>query len=676
MSASDKSLREKIDKLREKIRYHEHRYFVLDAPEISDPEFDALVQRLKKLEAENPSLITPDSPTQRVGGKPREGFVQVRHSVPLQSLDNAYSEEELRDFDRRVREGVGREEVDYVAELKLDGMSMAVIYERGLLHKAVTRGDGTVGEDVTENARTIRSLPLSLAPTVLAKAKLGGDLEARGEVLLDRKAFERLNDEREKAGLSLFANPRNAAAGSIRMLEPSIVAQRRLDYFCYAVLVNGKVPFKEHRQVLETLTALGLKVNPNWRHCRKLDEALAFCAEWEEKRDSLPYEIDGIVIKVNSIALQQELGSTAKAPRWAVAFKYAARQATTQVRDVLVSVGRTGALTPVAILEPVPIGGVTVSRATLHNEDEVRRLGLKIGDTVVVERGGDVIPKVVRVETGDRAKRRRELREFTMPTRCPVCESRVVREEGEVAWRCINANCPAKLKESILHFAGRRAMDIDGLGEVLVNQLVDGGLVRDVADIYRLSEENLVALERMGKKSAQNLLAEIEESRQRSLERLIFALGIRFVGERTASLLADHFSSLDTLKDASQEELEAVFEVGPKVAQSIQQFFREPRNRELIERLRKEGLVFAQKRRAEKKQTLAGKSFVLTGTLEHYTRDEAKQKIEQAGGRVAASVSKKTDYVVAGAEPGSKLDKARELGVPVIGEAELDALLS
>jgi len=679
MSPSAKSLREHVEKLREKIRRHEHLYFVLDRPEITDAEYDALMNELKNLEAEHPELIAPDSPTQRVGGKPREGFVQVRHSVPLQSLDNAYSEEELRDFDRRVREGAGRDSVDYVAELKLDGMSMAVIYEHRMLQKAVTRGDGSIGEDVTQNARTIRSLPLSLSEAALAKAQLGGDLEARGEVLLDRKAFERLNQERERAGLAQFANPRNAAAGSIRMLEPGLVAERHLDYFCYALFVNRRIPVESQEQILKALTALGFKVNPNWKHCRNLDEVLEFISHWESQRDALPYEIDGIVLKVNSIALQQELGSTAKAPRWAIAYKYAARQARTVVNDIVIQVGRTGALTPVAILEPVALGGVTVSRATLHNEDEVRRLGLEIGDTVVVERGGDVIPKIVRVAAEERQRltdgRRGERRTFQMPSQCPVCTGQVVREEGEAAWRCINVNCPAKLKESLLHFAGRKAMNIDGLGEALVDQLVDSKLVGNLADIYLLTEEKLVALERMGKKSAKKLLAEIEQSRKNSLDRLIFALGIRFVGERTATLLAEHFGSLDKIAEASMEELEEVFEVGPKVAQSIHSFFREPRNHDLKERLRQEKLRFEQESKWQKGNSLAGKVFVLTGTLEHMTREEAKQRIEQAGGRVTGSVSKKTNFVVAGADPGTKLDTARELGVPVISEKELDALL-
>ena len=671
-------LQVQIEELREQIRHHEHLYYVLDSPEISDAEFDRLVAQLKQLEAQNPSLITQDSPTQRVGGKPREGFVQVRHSVPMMSLDNTYSEEELRDFDRRVRQGLGIEKVDYVAELKLDGMSMAVLYGNRMLTKAVTRGDGRVGEDVTENARTIRSLPLSLAPATLAKAKLPADLEVRGEVILNRKAFERLNEERERSDLPRFANPRNAAAGSIRMLEPSIVAKRHLNYVAYMLLGKGRVPLAEQRQVLEALSALGFKTSPH-QLCRDIEEALEFCHEWEEKRDSLPFEIDGIVIKVNSIALQEELGATAKAPRWAVAYKYAARQAVTRVLDIEVQVGRTGALTPVAILEPVGIGGVTVSRATLHNEDEIRRLGLKIGDSVVVERGGDVIPKVVRVERTEKAERTdaaEKLRDFAMPKQCPVCGGKVVREEGEVAWRCVNANCPAKLKESILHFAARKAMDINGLGEALVDQLVDSGLVRNVADLYQLTEEKLMKLERMGRKSAQNLLAEIEKSRGNPLERLIFSLGIRFVGERTAALLAEHFGSLDQLAAASQDELEAVFEVGPKVAASIHSFFREPRNRELLDRLRAERLQLEQKRRAAKGTALVGKTFVLTGTLQDYSRDEAKRRIEQAGGHVTSSVSKKTDYVVAGADPGSKLEKAKALGVPVIDERQLAALLA
>ena len=683
MTSAGKNLQKQITELRELIRHHEHRYFVLDDPEISDTEYDGLMQRLKELEAQDPNLVTPDSPTQRVGGKPREGVIQARHSVLLLSLDNAYSEDELRDFDRSVREGAGREKIDYVAEMKLDGMSMSVIYKQGVLLRAVTRGDGTIGEDVTENARTIRSLPLSLPHTALADSKLPETFEVRGEVIMGEKGFERLNDERVKEGLAKFANPRNAAAGSIRMIEPSVVAGRRLDYYAYALLANGRVPVPEHRRVLETLGDLGFKVNRNWRHCRDIEEAVAFCREWESKRDSLPHEIDGIVVKVNSIALQEELGATAKAPRWAVAYKYAARQAETMVLDILVHVGRTGALTPVAILHPVSLGGVTVSRATLHNEDEIRRLGLRIGDKVIVERGGDVIPKVVRVlstetEATEGTEKPEPLREFVMPAQCPVCDGKVVREEGEAAWRCINADCPAQLKESVLHFAARKAMDIDGLGEALVDQLVDQGIVRSVADLYKpnkLTESLLVELERMGEKSAQNLLTKIQESKSSSLNRLIFALGIRFVGERTATLLADQFGSLVELAKAPMEDLEAVFEVGPKVASSIHTYFREPRNMELVANLPNELRQLTQERKAGRSASLAGKTLVLTGTLERWSRDEAKRRIEQSGGRVTASVSKKTDYVVAGNDPGSKIEKAKELGVAVISEQELEALL-
>ncbi len=673
MKKSAAKLQNQLEHLREQIRSHEHKYFVEDKPQISDAEFDALVNELRQLEAEHPDLITPDSPTQRVGGKPREGFLQIPHSTPMQSLDNAYSEEELLDFDRRVREGLGRESVEYVAELKLDGMSMAVRYKDGVLGKAVTRGDGSIGEDVTENARTIRSLPLKISPDDMKKAGLRGEFEVRGEVLLGRKAFERINDEREESGLPRFANPRNAAAGSIRILEPGIVAERHLDYFPYLLLADGRVPFAEHWETLENLRRLGLKVNRNRKKCCDMQEAIAYCAEWESKRDKLPYEIDGVVIKVNSIPLQQELGSTARAPRWAIAYKYAAQQATTRVERIEIQVGRTGALTPVAHLTPVPLGGVTVQRATLHNEDEIRRLGLRIGDTVVIERGGDVIPKVVRVDLEAREKAGEE---FQMPDACPVCKGHVMRAEGAVAWRCMNANCPAQLKESILHFAGRKAINIDGLGEALVDQLVENKFLQNVADLYQLKQEQLEALDRMGKKSAENLLREIDRSRGSSLDRLIFSLGIRFVGERTAKLLAGHFGSLDQMMTASQEELEGIFEVGPKVAASIRAFFEEQANRRMVERLRKEKLSFEMTGFQPRSNTLAGKTFVLTGTLEHVTRDEARRRIEQAGGRVTGTVSKKTDYVVAGADPGSKLEKARELGVPIIHEQELDALLA
>lgn len=654
-----KDVRQQIEELRNEIRRHEYLYYVLDQPEITDAEFDRLMRRLQELESEHPELVTPDSPTQRVGGKPREGFVTAPHSSPMLSLDNALNEAELRDFDRRVRSLLGGEPYRYVAELKLDGLSMAVRYRDGVLVQALTRGDGLQGEDVTENARTIRSLPLRVE-TDLA------ELEARGEVIMNRSAFERLNEEREKAGLPRFANPRNAAAGSVRVLEPAITASRRLDFYAYFLLVNGSPYYESHWESLEALGRMGFKVNPHRRLCHDLDELLAFCREWEARRDELPYETDGVVAKIDSVRQQRLLGWTAKAPRWAIAYKFPARQEETVLEDIEVQVGRTGTLTPVARLRPVNIGGVTVSRATLHNEDEIERLGVQIGDTVLVERSGDVIPKVVRVVRPGEHRR-----PFRMPDACPVCGGQVVRQEGEAASRCINTNCPARLKESIRHFAARGVMDIDGLGEALVDQLVDRGLVKSIADLYDLKLEQLVELERMGEKSASKILANVERSREKPLARVLWGLGIPFVGERTAQILADTFGSLDRIAQADEETLQQAEEVGPKVARSIYQFFREPHNRELVERLRKVGLRFEQETVNKKTGALAGLTFVLTGTLPHLTREQAKARIEAAGGKVASSVSRKTDYVVAGAEAGSKLDKARELGIPVIDEARL-----
>ncbi|MGA2607613.1 MAG: NAD-dependent DNA ligase LigA [Terriglobia bacterium] len=665
-----KAIEKEIEKLRNDIRYHEYRYYVLDNPEISDFEFDKLMRRLQELEAQNPELVTPDSPTQRVGGQPAEEFPKVRHSVPMLSLDNTYSVDELKDFDRRVRELSGRSKVEYVGELKLDGLSMALTYEDGVLTHGVTRGDGVEGEDVTANVRTIRSVPLGIDAE---RSEVIGDprrFEVRGEVIMPRKAFEQTNAQREATGELRFANPRNAAAGSMRQLDSRIVAQRKLDMFLYYLLVENREPLREHWQNLEALVKMGFKVNPNRRLCKSFEELMAYIQEWESKRDGLEYEIDGIVVKVNDIRLWEELGTTAKSPRWAIAYKYAARQATTRVMDIRAQVGRTGTLTPVADLEPVDVGGVTVSHATLHNMDEIGRLGVKIGDAVLIQRAGEVIPQVVKV-----VKQAPEGREFSMPKQCPVCGGDVHRAEGEVAYRCVNSACPARLKESLLYFAGRRAMNIDGLGEALVDQLVDKGLVRDVADLYALTHEKVANLERMGDKSAGNLREEIENSKKASLARLIFALGIRFVGERTGQLLADHFASLDKLAKASEEELLQVEEVGPRVAESILEFFREPQNLKVIEKLRKAGLQFEQAKVYKPQGNLAGKQFVLTGTLPRYSRDEAKKMIEEAGGRVTGSVSKKTDYVVVGADPGSKLDKARALGVKTIEEGELLKLL-
>ena len=665
-----KAVEKEIEKLRGEIRYHEYRYYVLDSPEITDFEFDNLMRRLQELEAQNPELVTPDSPTQRVGGAPAAEFPKVRHSVPMMSLDNTYSIDELKDFDRRVRELSGRSKVEYVGELKLDGLSMALTYEDGVLKHGVTRGDGVQGEDVTPNVKTIRSIPLRLNPKKLEVISNPRRMEVRGEVIMPLKAFEQTNAQREAAGEPRFANPRNSAAGSMRQLDSRIVAQRKLDMFLYYLLVDNREPLREHWQNLDALAKMGFKVNPHRRLCKSFDELMAYIQEWESKRDSLEYEIDGIVVKVNDIRLWEELAATAKSPRWAIAYKYAARQATTKVMNIRAQVGRTGTLTPVADLEPVDVGGVTVSHATLHNMDEIARLGVKIGDTVLIQRAGEVIPQVVQVEV-----HAPEGKEFSMPKQCPVCDGEVHRVEGEVAYRCVNSACPAKLRESLLFFAGRRAMDIDGLGEALVEQLVDKELVHDVADLYSLTQDQVANLERMGDKSASNLLEEIENSKRASLARLIFALGIRFVGERTGQLLADHFSSLDKLARASEEELLEVEEVGPKVAEGILEFFAEPRNREVIEKLRKAGLQFDQPKAHKSTGPLAGKQFVLTGTLPRYSRDEAKRMIEEAGGRVIGSVSKKTDYVVVGADAGSKLEKARSLGVKTIDEEELVKLL-
>jgi len=663
----------KIENLREKIRHHEHLYYVLDAPELNDADFDQLMQELKKLEAGNPELITPDSPTQRVGGKPREGFVKVVHSRPMLSLDNAYNEEELRDWDRRARELAGSEKIEYVCELKLDGMSMALTYEQGRLLRGVTRGDGSIGEDVTSNVRTMRSVPLTVAAAAIKKAGVSADFEVRGEIIMPLAAFAAMNAERERQELSKFANPRNAAAGTIRVLEPNIVAQRRLDFYAYFLLVNGKYYPEKHSDALKALQALGFKVNPNHLLAHSIEQVLEFIANAEQMREKLGYEIDGVVIKINSIRTQERLGFTGKAPRWAIAYKYAARSGVTQVLDILVNVGRTGKLTPVAALQPVSIGGTTVSRATLHNQDEIERLGVKIGDWVMVERGGDVIPKVVNVV--DDKQHPRGTKTFHMPERCPVCNSHVVRVEGAADHRCVNANCPAQLQGRILHFASRSVMNIDGMGESLVNQLHQSGLLKDIADIYTLKDKKpqLLELERVGEKSVDNLLAQIENSRKLPLERVILGLGIDQVGTRTAELLAEDFGSMKDLMEASIERLQEIKDVGPSVSESIREFFDEPSNQGLVARLGKY-LKFTGVKK-QRGTALAGKTFVLTGTLPNYSRDAAKRMIEDAGGKVSGSVSKKTDYVVAGEDAGSKLDKARELGVKVVDEKGMEELV-
>ena len=651
-----------LEALEQQIRHHEHQYYVLDQPEVSDSEYDRMLRELRTLEQQHPEWASTDSPTGRVGGQPRDGFRKAPHSRVMQSLDNALDEAELRAFDRRVKEALNAETVEYVAELKMDGLSLAARYEQGRFVRALTRGDGSTGEDVTENARTMRSVPLVVKGTY-------PNFEVRGETVMPRAAFEKLNASRDEENLSRFANPRNAAAGSLRVLEPAITASRRLDLYTYLLLVEGEPPFPTHWESLDWLEQNGFKVNPKRKLCQSVDDVVAFCSEWEAHRESLPYEIDGVVVKVNTIALQTALGQTAKAPRWAIAFKYAARQAATVVENITVQVGRTGALTPVAHLAPVLISGVMVARATLHNEDEIERLGLKIGDTVIVERSGDVIPKIIRVQTQGSYRHA-----FTMPKQCPVCGGRVVREEGESATRCLNTNCPARLKESLQHFASRGVMNIDGMGEAIVDQLVDRGLVHSIADLYDLTEEQLLSLERLGPKSAANLKRNIDESRKQEMPRVIQGLEIRFVGERTSELLAQQFGTVDRIAQADADQLQAAGEVGPRIAESIIHFFREPKNRELIEKLRKAGLHFEY---AHAKQTgkLEGKTFVLTGTLQTLSREDAKDLIEKAGGKVSAGVSKKTSYVVAGLESGSKLARAQLLGVAVVDEAEFLKLL-
>jgi DNA ligase (NAD+) len=669
--------------LRAELRRHEHLYYVLDQPEITDAAYDALMNELKRIEAAHPELVTPDSPAQRVGGKPAEGFQKVRHSRPMLSLDNAYSEEGLAAWDARVRELAEGLPVEYEAEYKFDGLSVALRYGPDAnggadgggsrLMAGLTRGDGQTGEDVTANIRTIRSVPLTISAEQLEKARLPQAFEVRGEVVMPEAAFLRLNEEREQEGLAPAVNPRNAAAGTLRTLDPSIVANRRLVFLPYFLLVGGEYFLESQSATLDALWRLGFKREfARTVKAKTIEQMMNFINQTEAGRASLPYEIDGVVFKVDSHATQQRLGYTGRAPRWAIAYKFTAQSGVTQLRAITVQVGRTGKLTPVAELEPVFIGGTTVSRATLHNADFIERLGLKLGDWVRVERGGDVIPKVV--EVVEDAEHARGAFYFTFPSECPECGSAAVRIEGEVDFRCVNADCPAKLRESLLHFASRGVMNIDGLGEAVVQQLLDRGLVKSVADLYKLKKEELLALDRFAEKSAAALLDEIEGSKKSGLARVLMGLGIRFVGERTAQLLAEEFGSIEAIERATAEELERVEEVGPRISQSIIEFFAQPANRALIESLKAAGVLM----RAEKKRRsahLAGLTFVLTGTLPTLTREEAKAKIEAAGGKTAGSVSKKTSYVVAGEEAGSKLDKARELKIPVLDEAGLLALL-
>src|SRR6202167_2040753 len=660
-----------IGRLREKIRHHEYLYYVSDDPEISDATFDKLLNKLKQLEKENPKLITPDAPTQRVGGAPRDGFQPVAHKPPMGSLDNAFSFEELANFDRRVRELTGREKIEYVTEHKFDGLSMSLVYENGALVRAVTRGDGTTGEDVTANVRTIRAVPLWVDEKLLKKAGIASSFEVRGEAIMTRKAFDAMNEQQDAIGAKRYANPRNAAAGSVRVLDPHITKNRNLDFFAYYMLVNGRVPKKRHSEVLEALGTMRFKVSEDWELRHGLDQVEQYINKWDTKREKLGFDIDGIVVKVNEIGLQNELGYTSKAPRWAIAYKYQAHQETTLLREIMISVGRTGVLTPFAVFEPVQIGGVTVVKSTLHNLDEVRRLNIHAGDTVLVERAGEVIPHVLKV-----VKHGAEEKEFEMPDKCPVCGMHVHHVEGEIAYRCVNVSCPVRRRESFLHFAGRHAMNIDGLGEKIVDQLLEKNVVKDFADLYKLELETLAGLDRMAEKSAQNLIDEIAASKKNGLARLVYAIGMPFVGERTAQLLAGHFGSMEKIADASADELMEVGEVGPKVAEGVREFFSESANRKLIEHLRVAGVNMKEERAAPISAKFAGKTFVFTGTLANRTREEAEALVAAHGGKAGGSVSKKTSYVVVGSDAGSKLEKAKSLGVPVVDETQFEKLVS
>jgi DNA ligase (NAD+) len=661
---SQKQAEQKIHKLRKEIKHHEKKYYIDNDPQISDYEFDMLLKELEKLEKQFPRLITPESPTQRVGEQPISGFTSVEHDTPMLSLDNCYSLEELEDFEERIKKIVPDEKIEYVSELKIDGLGISVKYRDGNFFQGVTRGDGFRGDDVTLNVKTIRSLPLTISEP--------HEIEVRGEVFLPFQSFQKINQKRSKNGESLFANPRNAAAGSLRLLDPKEVASRHLDVFLYSIFIKGKEQ-KSQWKSLQKLKDLGFKINPSSRHCSSLDEVLSFWKEWSEKRDQIDYDVDGIVVKVDSTRQQNILGSTAKFPRWAISFKFPARQATTQIKDIKIQVGRTGALTPVAILEPVKLSGIIISRSTLHNEDEIRRKDIKIGDTILIERSGDVIPKVVSVMKESRTGKEVS---FVFPSQCPVCQSSTFRPEGEAVTRCENPSCPAKLRESLLHFSSRRAMNIEGLGEALVDMLLEKKLVKTLPDLYSLKQKDLEMLERMGSKSSQNLLDEIERSKKRELPRLIFALGIRYVGERTAQALASRFKDLKTLSKASVEEIIQVEDVGPKVAESVVFFFNQPENNELMNKLREAGLNFSYERQAKPGELpLARQTFVLTGTLSKFTREEASDIIENQGGTVTSSVSKKTTYVVVGDSPGSKIEKAHKLGIPMLGEKEFSKLV-
>ncbi|HOP75350.1 MAG TPA: NAD-dependent DNA ligase LigA [Bacillota bacterium] len=660
-------IRERVEYLRCELERHNYLYYVKDAPEISDAEYDRMMQELIRYETDYPELRTEDSPTQRVGGAPLSAFDSVRHRVPLLSLDNAFGPDDLRAFDERVRRGLGTSgPLEYMAELKIDGLTVALTYENGRLIQAATRGDGATGEDVTANVKTIKSIPLKLANGD------GVNLAVRGEVYLPKAEFEKLNERRAQAGEPLFANPRNAAAGSLRQLDPRVTASRPLDAFFYDILYIEGRQVDTQSEGFKVLEEYQLKINPHAKLCAGIDEVIAFCNYWTEHRYELPYDIDGVVVKLNSLAGQEELGYTAKAPRAKIAFKFPAEQVETRVEDIIVNVGRTGAVTPTAVLTPVRVAGSTVSRATLHNEDYIREKDIRIGDRVIIQKAGDIIPEVVRVLP---EKRDGSEKIFQMPTVCPECGSEIYREPGEAVARCLGATCPAQLREGIIHFVSRDAMNIEGLGEAVVTQLIDAGLVRDVSDLYALRYEDLIKLERFGEKSASNLLAAIDKSRSNNLSRLLFGLGIRHVGAGAARELAERYRDMDRLMEADFDELTGILSIGPAIAGSVVRYFAEPHNREVIARLKERGVNMTEPMAADQPQTLAGKTIVVTGTLAAYSRSQIEELIRQHGGKASSSVSKNTSMVLAGENPGSKVEKARALGIPIIDEAEFLRLL-
>jgi DNA ligase (NAD+) len=661
-----------IELLRQQLQYHNYRYYVLDDPQITDAEYDQLMRRLQELEAAFPELIRPDSPTQRVGATPLEAFGTVLHSLPMLSLDNAFSAEEVRDFDARIKRQLGQSDsIEYVAEPKIDGLAVELVYVDGLFVQGSTRGDGVRGEDITQNLRTIKTIPLRLI--TVAQVPLPQRLEVRGEVYMTKRDFQRLNARREEEGEPTFANPRNASAGALRQLDPRITAGRPLAMFCYGVGGVEGITFQTHWDVLQSLARWGFSINPHSEQCHGIEAALAYYERLSQQREKLPYEIDGVVIKVNALALQEALGTRSRSPRWALAYKFEPKQAVTRVKDIAVQVGRTGALTPVALLETVQVAGVEVSRASLHNPDEVARKDVRAGDWVMVQRAGDVIPEIVEVL---KERRTGEEKPFEMPTRCPICGSAVVRLEDEVVPRCVGLSCPAKLKESIVHFASKRAMDIEGLGDKTVDQLVERGLVKDIGDLFDLTKDAVLKLDRLADKSASNLIAAIERSKQTTLPRFLYALGIRHVGEHVADVLARQYSDWQALQRAGYEELQSIHEIGPRIAQSIVAFFQDTGNQGVLEKLHRSGVRATPLQRPAGDQALRGKTLVFTGELQSYTRAEAKRLVEARGGRVTSSVSRSTSYVVAGADAGSKHDQARKLGVSVLTEDEFQALLA